>query len=37
MFHVPLMVFTTTYNVGSRWVVVPPVVATITAAGVFYA
>ena len=38
MFHVPLMVFTTTYNnVGSRWVVVPTVVVTITAAGVFYA
>ena len=28
MFHVPLMVFTTTYNsVGSRWIVVPTVVA----------
>jgi membrane protease YdiL (CAAX protease family) len=38
MFHVPLMVFTTTYNsVGSRWIVVPTVVATVTAAGVFYA
>lgn len=38
MFHVPLMVFTTTYNnVGSRWIVVPTVVATLTAAGVFYA
>jgi membrane protease YdiL (CAAX protease family) len=38
MFHVPLMVFTTTYNnVGSRWVVVPTVVVTVTAAGVFYA
>ena len=38
MFHVPLMVFTTTYNnVGSRWVVVPTVVVTITLAGVFYA
>lgn len=38
MFHVPLMVFTTTYNsVGSRWIVVPTVVVTITAAGVFYA
>jgi membrane protease YdiL (CAAX protease family) len=38
MFHVPLMVFTTTYNsVGSRWLVVPTVVVTVTAAGVFYA
>lgn len=38
MFHVPLMVFTTTYNnIGSRWVVVPTVVVTLTAAGVFYA
>ena len=38
MFHVPLMVFTTTYNnVGSRWIVVPTVVVTLTAAGVFYA
>jgi membrane protease YdiL (CAAX protease family) len=38
MFHVPLMVFTTTYNnIGSRWIVVPTVVATVTAAGVFYA
>jgi CAAX protease family protein len=38
MFHVPLMVFTTTYNnVGNRWIVVPTVVATLTAAGVFYA
>ncbi|MEU4394620.1 CPBP family intramembrane glutamic endopeptidase [Kribbella sp. NPDC023855] len=32
------MVFTTTYNnIRSRWVVVPTVVATVTAAGVFYA
>ena len=32
------MVFTTTYNsIGSRWIVVPTVVVTITAAGVFYA
>jgi membrane protease YdiL (CAAX protease family) len=38
MFHVPLMVFTTTYNnIGSRWIVVPTVVATVTLAGVFYA
>ncbi len=38
MFHVPLMVFTTTYNsIGSRWIVVPTVVVTLTAAGVFYA
>lgn len=38
MFHVPLMVLTTTYNnIGSRWVVVPTVVVTITAAGAFYA
>ena len=38
MFHVPLMVFTTTYNnIGSRWIVVPTVVVTVTFAGVFYA
>lgn len=38
LFHVPLMVFTTTYNnVGSRWIVVPTVVITVTFAGVFYA
>jgi uncharacterized protein len=38
MFHVPLMVLTTTYNnVGNRWIVVPTVVVTLTAAGVFYA
>jgi uncharacterized protein len=38
MFHVPLMMLTTTYNnVGNRWIVVPTVVVTLTAAGVFYA
>jgi len=36
MFHVPLMALTTTYNnVGNRWIVVPTVVVTLTAAGVF--
>ena len=36
--HLPLILLTTTYNSqGSRWVVAPLTVVTITAAGVFYA
>ena len=38
LFHLPLILLTSTYdNVGSRWVVAPMVVLSITAAGVFYA
>jgi membrane protease YdiL (CAAX protease family) len=38
LFHLPLILLTTTYDsVGSRWVVAPMVVLTLTAAGVFYA
>lgn len=38
LFHLPLIVLTTTYDTdGSRWVVAPSVVAVVTAAGVFYA
>ncbi|MEX5635036.1 CPBP family intramembrane glutamic endopeptidase [Parafrankia sp. FMc2] len=38
LFHVPLITLTTSYDsVGSPWLVAPIVVATITAAGVFYA
>ncbi len=37
-FHLPLILVATTYDAhGSRWVVAPMVVATITAGGVFYA
>ena len=37
-FHLPLIVICTTYDVeGSRWIAAPVAVATITAAGVFYA
>lgn len=37
-FHLPLILIATTYDeVGSRWLVAPVVVVTITAAGVFYA
>lgn len=37
-FHLPLVVLTTTYNsVGSRWIVAPLLVASLTAAGVLYA
>jgi membrane protease YdiL (CAAX protease family) len=37
-FHLPLILFATTYDEhGSRWIVAPAVVITITAAGVFYA
>ena len=35
--HLPLILLTTTYNShGSRWIIVPLTVVTITAAGVFY-
>jgi membrane protease YdiL (CAAX protease family) len=38
LFHLPLILLTTTYDsVGSRWVVAPLVVLSLTAAGVFYA
>ena len=37
-FHLPLILIATTYDVhGSRWLVAPMVVATITMGGVFYA
>jgi uncharacterized protein len=37
-FHLPLLLLTTVYqSAGSRWVVVPMVMVTITAAGVIYA
>ncbi|MEO7350840.1 MAG: type II CAAX endopeptidase family protein [Marmoricola sp.] len=37
-FHLPLILIATTYDeLGSRWVVAPMVVATITMGGVFYA
>ena len=37
-FHLPLILIATTYDEhGSRWLVAPIVVATITAGGVFYA
>lgn len=37
-FHLPLILIATTYDVhGSRWLVAPVVVATITMGGVFYA
>ncbi len=37
-FHLPLILLATTYDEhGSRWIVAPLVVATITAGGVFYA
>jgi membrane protease YdiL (CAAX protease family) len=38
VFHLPLILLTTVYdNVGNRFIVAPVVVATITAAGAFYA
>ena len=38
LIHLPLILLTTTYNSeGSRWVVAPLTLVTITAAGVFYA
>jgi membrane protease YdiL (CAAX protease family) len=37
-FHLPLILFASTYDAeGSRWFVAPVVVLTVTAAGVFYA
>ena len=37
-FHLPVLLLTTTYDaVGNRFIIAPVVVATITAAGVFYA
>ena len=37
IFHLPLLLLTTTYqSEGSRWVVVPMVMATLTLAGVWY-
>jgi len=37
-FHLPLILIATTYDeIGSRWIVAPFVVATITMGGVFYA
>jgi membrane protease YdiL (CAAX protease family) len=38
LFHLPLILIATTYDsVGSRWIVAPAAVVTITAGGVFYA
>ena len=38
LFHLPLILLTTTYDsIGSRWVVAPVVVVTLTFAGVFFA
>ena len=38
LFHLPLILFTSTYdNVGSRWIVAPMVLLSVTSAGVFYA
>ncbi len=38
LFHLPLILLTTTYDsVGSRWIVAPVVVAALTGAGVVYA
>ena len=38
LFHLPLILLTSTYDsVGSRWVVAPMVVLSLTASGVFYA
>ncbi|TDW79373.1 CAAX prenyl protease-like protein [Kribbella sp. VKM Ac-2566] len=38
LFHMPLILLTTTYDsVGSRWIVAPSVMVLVTAAGVFYA
>ena len=37
IFHLPLLILTTTYqSAGKRWIVVPMVVVTLTAAGVWY-
>jgi membrane protease YdiL (CAAX protease family) len=38
LFHLPMILFTNTYDsVGSRWIVAPAAVLTVTAAGVMYA
>jgi membrane protease YdiL (CAAX protease family) len=38
LFHLPLILFTSTYDsVGNRWVVAPMVLLSLTSAGVFYA
>jgi membrane protease YdiL (CAAX protease family) len=38
VFHLPLLLLTTTYqSAGNRWIVVPMVMVTLTAAGVWYA
>lgn len=38
LFHLPLILLTSTYDsVGSRWVVAPMVLLSVTSAGVFYA
>jgi membrane protease YdiL (CAAX protease family) len=38
LFHLPLILFTSTYDsVGNRWVVAPLVLLSVTSAGVFYA
>ena len=38
VFHLPLLLLTTTYqSAGSRWIVVPMVMVTLTLAGVWYA
>ena len=38
LFHLPLVLLTTTYDsVGSRWIIAPTMVATLTFAGVLYA
>ena len=38
LFHLPLILLTTTYDsIGSRWIVAPMVVVTMTLAGVIYA
>jgi len=37
VFHLPLLLLTTTYqNEGKRWIVVPMVMVTLTLAGVWY-
>ena len=37
IFHLPLLLLTTTYqSAGSRWIVVPTVMVTLTLAGVWY-
>ena len=38
LFHLPLILFTNTYDsVGNRWIVAPMVLLSLTSAGVFYA